>query len=51
VVGNPYAWSSWRELKILLVLLRPVFNNIRELKIHDAGGSTTRSEFQLKNER
>jgi hypothetical protein len=23
---------------------------IRELKIHDAGGSTTRSEFQLKNE-
>jgi hypothetical protein len=23
---------------------------IRELKIHDEGGSTTRSEFQLKNE-
>jgi hypothetical protein len=23
----------------------------RELKIHDAAGSTTQSEFQLKNER
>jgi hypothetical protein len=24
---------------------------IRELKIHDVAGSTTQSEFQLKNER
>ena len=27
------------------------WSDIREFKIYDAAGSTTRSEFQLKNER
>ena len=33
------------------MLLRSCGVGIREFKIYDAAGSTTRSEFQLKNER
>jgi hypothetical protein len=46
-----FTWSSAVHCiaRNSLVNTRETYN--REFKIYDAAGSTTRSEFQLKNER